>query len=149
MLGVAVLVWMSSVSATIDQVSWLSGTWRGSLGDQTVEESWSAPVGGMMGTMVRLSTGERVDMVELITIREDDGTLVLHVRQFSPSLELRLAQDMPLERLGVGVARFVAPDGAAIPVVEYQRDGDDLRVAVTLGNGATLTAELERVAAME
>jgi len=48
----------------------MAGSWKGSLGEQTVEETWSSPEMGSMDTMIRLSSPAGVQMIELNMIRE-------------------------------------------------------------------------------
>ena len=45
------------------------GSWQGLLGAEMVEETWSPPELGGMDTMIRLSSPEGVQMIELIIIR--------------------------------------------------------------------------------
>ena len=99
----------STFAATLADLHWMVGSWSGSLGPQTVEEAWSTPRGGTMSTMIRLTSETSTNMVELIVIREENDSLILHLRQFSPALELRLAQDMPLKELSARPSRSQVP----------------------------------------
>ena len=132
----------------IASLSWMVGSWRGSLGPQVVEETWSSPSSGSMEAMVRLSTPEGVQMIELIAIREvrlegGEDSLVLHLRQFSPTLELRNSQDMRQEVVE-GSLSFVADEGAAIQKLSYTRTAQDhLKAEVTAANGDVYTALLQ------
>jgi hypothetical protein len=135
------------IAARLDDLAWMVGRWTGTLGEQTVEEDWSSPKAGSMATMVRLSSANGIDTIELIVIREADDTLVLHLRQFSPSLELRLAQDMPLATLEGQSVSFLAEPGAVIKAVGYRQEAaDQLMVDVTIVDGTVVTAELGAIA---
>ena len=135
-------------TASIDSLSFMVGSWKGALGDQTVEETWSAPNMGSMDTMIRLSNADGVQMIELIVIREaqtaeGENTLTLHLRQFSPTLELRTSREMQLKELGEQSASFVAKDSPFITQLEYKRlSSDHLRVEVTISTGNVLAADL-------
>lgn len=84
-------------------------------------------------------------MVELIVIREEAQSLVLHLRQFSPSLETRLTQDMPLLTIGTDHASFQGPADSSITKLGYRAiDARTMEVDVTIGNGTVLTASLQR-----
>jgi len=136
------------LAATLDDIRWMTGGWTGDLGPQSVEEAWSQPSGGTMATMVRLKTATQTLMIELIVIREDAQSLVLHLRQFSPALEERLAQDMPVTAVGADRVCFQAPTGSKIAQLEYRRiDEQTMEVDVTTGDGAVLTAALRRTQA--
>ncbi len=129
----------------IEQLHWMTGPWTGNLGPQTVEEQWSTPLHGSMETMIKLTTDDGVQMLELAVIRDLGDTLVLHLRQFSPELELRTDQDMTLDEIGDGFVTFVAKEGANIPKLAYKMTSDaGLRVEVTLITGDVVAAELHR-----
>ncbi|MFT7221975.1 MAG: hypothetical protein ACI8Z1_003598 [Candidatus Azotimanducaceae bacterium] len=135
----------AGTASMIDQLNWMVGPWTGSLGPQTVEEDWSAPFHGSMETMIRLTTDEGVQMLELAVIRELEGTLVLHLRQFSPALELSTDQNMRLGEIGEGFVTFVADEGASIPKLAYTLTAPGrMRVEVTIVTGDVVAAELHR-----
>ncbi len=132
-------------TATLADISWMSGGWAGDLGPQHVEESWSQPSSGTMATMVRLMTDTQTLMIELIVIREEAQSLVLHLRQFSPALEERLTQDMPITDLAPDHVSFRASADSHITQLTYRRTDDQtMEVDVTTGDGTVLTAALRR-----
>lgn len=134
-----------AAQATLADLDWMVGGWRGVLGEQTVEEAWSQPSGGTMSTMIRLNNPDSTYMVELIVIREVDGSLILHLRQFSPALELRLAQDMPLADLQADSVRFEAQPDAGIKALAYRNTGPNtMEVDVTVSDDMVVTAQLTR-----
>lgn len=135
----------ASIAATLADLHWMVGSWSGSLGPLVVEEAWSAPRGGTMSTMIRLTSETSTNMVELAVIREENDSLILHLRQFSPALELRLAQDMPLEELSAQTVTFAGPEGAAIKYLGYRNLGAGrMEVDVTMADDTVVTASLTR-----
>lgn len=135
----------NKVTASLADLRWMCGAWVGDLGPQTVEEHWSQPKGGTMSTMIRLTTESETVMIELISIREADESLVLHLRQFSPALQPQLTQDMPLATLTASGATFDGPDGGGIQTLGYRSiDAANMEVDVTLLDGTVLTAALKR-----
>ncbi len=86
--------------ATIADMAWFVGTWRGSgLGGDS-EEIWSAPRGGtMMGMYRRMAAGRPV-FYEFLTLIEEHDSLALRLRHFHPDLrgweERNESQRMPL-----------------------------------------------------
>lgn len=138
----------STIPATLESLNWMVGGWGGSLGPQTVEESWSEPHMGSMETMIRLSNPEGVQMLELIVIREvtdEEGnpSLMLHLRQFSPALELRTDQDMRLDHIAEHEVSFVAVGEPIVPKLAYELLGPGhLQVHVTIVTGDVVSAEL-------
>ncbi len=136
-----------AMAATLDDIAWMVGSWEGSLGSQRLQEAWSEPAGGHMSTMVRLTTNNETVMVELIAIREVDDSLVLYLRQFSPSLEPRLTQNMPMTNLKSGSVTFSAPESPSIVALTYRSIGpDSMEIDVTVTGGAVLTAVVKRTA---
>ena len=136
------------ITASIESLSWLAGSWKGSLGGQTVEETWSRPGMASMDTMIRLSSPEGVQMIELIVIREvrvfeGENTLVLHLRQFSPALELRASQDMQLQDISTQSVSFVSDESSGIKKLVYTRIAQDhLKVEVTVVTGDVFSVNL-------
>ena len=98
-----------------------------------------------MSTMIRLTSDTETIMIELISIREVEGSLVLHLRQFSPALEPVLIQDMPLAALTATSVTFDGPPDGRIKQLGYRAMGSDkMEVDVTLLDGNVLTAGLLR-----
>jgi len=133
---------------TLEDIRWMVGPWHGYLDpDQTqsIEEKWSEASGGTMSTMVRLTSAQATIMIELIAIRETEGSLVLHLRQFSPSLETRLSQDMPLHQLTAESVVFATSPTSHIPQLAYRLTGENsMEVDVTMTDGTVLTGALSR-----
>ena len=140
----------SSVPAVLDDLNWLSGGWRGTIGSRTVDENWSVPGDGSMEARVRIGGVHGVSTLEFIVIRpaadgNDQTTLVLHLRQFDPAMELRTNQSLRLSALGERSATFIAEPGSTIGQIRYTRVSQDrLQVDVTRANGDVLTADLRR-----
>ncbi len=128
-------------AATLADLEWMCGPWQGSLGEQNVKEDWSQPEGGTMSTMVRLLVGDTTAMIELIAIREHNASLILHLRQFTPDLQLVTNQDMNLAEISQQQVAFICPTDtppqesvASIPRLEYRGLGDnvmEVHVSVT------------------
>ena len=139
----------STTPLGLESLAWMTGSWKGALGPQTVEETWSSPEAGSMDAMIRLSTPQGVQMIELIVIREvqvADGrdNLVLHLRQFSPALELRNRQDMQRQAITARSVSFVTDGSAGIQQLSYTLVAQDhLRVEVSFANGDVVTAHLQ------
>jgi len=133
----------TTIPATLADLQWLCGRWHGTLGPQRVEEAWSQAAGGTMSTMARVTTDTETVLIELIAIREAEQTLLLHLRQFSPALELRLSQDMPLVELSSDKASFLGPQDSGISRLTYRLvAAGQLEVDVAMAGGPVLTAAL-------
>ncbi len=116
-----------SPKATVEEVTWISGHWRGSALGGVAEEVWSKPAGGAMMGMFRLIKDPQVAFYELLTISEEDGSLILRLKHFHNDLrgweEKDEAVSFRLVRLGTQEAYF---DG-----MTFRKQGDgELQVFV-------------------
>ena len=133
---------------SIESLNWMVGSWKGSLGEQTVEETWNPPQMGSMDTMIRLSSPEGVQMIELLVIREitvseDKNSLALFLRQFSPNLDLRGKQDMQLHDISAKSVSFFSEASSSIKQLSYTLVApDQLRVEVTVITGDVFSVNL-------
>ena len=135
----------TSPPARLADLTWLCGPWVGALGDQIAEENWSKPSGGSMSTMVRLTGNNETIMLELILIRETEDTLIAHLRQFGPTLELRLEQDMPLVEIGENRISFIGPSDSSLTRLTYRGVAEDrMEVDVMFGPDTEVTAKFQR-----
>ena len=72
--------------ATLDDVAWLVGSWKGpGLGGET-EEIWLPPVGGAMPGMFRFVQNGKPVFYEIWALREIEGTLLLELKHFNPDI---------------------------------------------------------------
>ena len=130
----------------------MCGPWQGSLGEQNVKENWSQPEGGTMSTMVRLLVAGTTQMIELIAIREHQASLVLHLRQFTPDLQLVTNQDMQLVEISPRQVAFICPPEnveATIPRLEYRGISDSaMEVHVSVANPQAPAAPMVVVATL-
>lgn len=117
-------------SATIEQMAWLAGHWRGSGLGGECEEMWTPPVNGtMLGSFRFMKDGEPI-FYELLTLSEKEGSLTFRLKHFNPDLtgweekadfvEFEFVADRD------GVMHF---DG-----MSFHRDGDSLMVYLAIGN---------------
>ena len=71
------------VPGTLDDVSWMVGSWTGDAFGGTFEEVWNpASLGTMIGMFKVMGDGE-VSFYELMLLAEEEGSLVLKVKHFS------------------------------------------------------------------
>lgn len=73
--------------ATIQDMKPLAGTWRGEGLGGTVEEIYSQPQDGTMMGMFRFLNKGKTNFYELITVLEEDGTLIVRLKHFNPDLK--------------------------------------------------------------
>ncbi len=71
-----------SPKATLTDVSWIQGHWRGEAFGGITEEIWSPPLGDSMMFSFKLVVDDKVQFYEAGGIREVDGTLRLQFKHF-------------------------------------------------------------------
>lgn len=77
---------MNSPDATLNEVSWISGHWLGDMMGNTIEEIWTEPMGGSMMGSFRMAYEEEIKFYELMTITEENSTLMLKIKHFNADL---------------------------------------------------------------
>jgi len=70
--------------AAIDQLAFISGPWTGTLGDRTIEQHWTAPLGTSMLAMYRNVQDGQPRLYELLAIEQEGDSLVLRIKHFAP-----------------------------------------------------------------
>ena len=130
----------SGPSATIEDVAWIAGHWRGEALGGIAEEVWTPPLGPSMMASFKLVVGDEVRFYELCTLTEENGSLMLRLKHFHADLkgweEKDETVDFPLLELGPGKAVFdglrferVSDDEMNVVVVTEDHEGrrDELR----------------------
>ncbi len=131
---------MADRAVSVKDLDWISGAWVGQLGDRVLEETWSEPQAGTMAAHVRMTSDGKTVMVELLFIREENGTLALHVEPWNPELQPGMPgfQKLVLAKLDHNSARFVGSvPGEGFRSLTYRRpSADRFRIEVETQEGA-------------
>ena len=133
-------------AATIADVGWLAGYWRGPGLGGDCEEIWSLPAGDRMQGIFTLSRDGALTFSEAMTLVEEEGSLVLKVKHFTPEFvaweEKEDFVGFPLVKLGENEAWFRG--------LTFRRKGaDELSIYIVLTSQGERTEheiKLERVA---
>ena len=75
-----------SPPASLSDIAWIEGHWRGNAFGGETEEIWSPPLGGSMMGSFKLVVGGSVSFYELMTISEVGSTLLLRIKHFDAEL---------------------------------------------------------------
>lgn len=70
------------VKASLQDIFWIEGHWRGEAFDGIAEEIWSPPLGDSMMFSFKLVNENKVTFYELGIIREIQETLILQLKHF-------------------------------------------------------------------
>ena len=129
-----------TASARIADLGWITGSWVGQLGDRTLEETWSKPSAGTMAALVRMTNNDKTVLLELLFIREENGTLALHVQPWNPERQPGMPgfQKLVLTKLEGERARFKGTvDGEGFKTLTYSRPAPEkFRIEVETQEGA-------------
>ena len=70
-------------AATLEDASFLVGSWTGTAFGQRFEEVWNPPSAGSMVGMYKVFSGNEVAFYELLLMTVEEGTLSLKVKHFN------------------------------------------------------------------
>ncbi|MDJ0917568.1 MAG: DUF6265 family protein [Woeseiaceae bacterium] len=70
--------------ATLEDVSWLVGSWDGTAFGQRFEQVWNPGSAGSMVGMFKLYSDDGVNFYELLLLLEVEGSLEIRVKHFTP-----------------------------------------------------------------
>ena len=87
LLSIGFLLGENDKPLTIESLSWLTGSWEGPIGGNLLEETWLPPRAGTIVALVRSSNESCTNFVEIIIIKEINGTLELQLQLFDDSLK--------------------------------------------------------------
>jgi hypothetical protein len=76
-----------SEKATLEDISWLAGNWKGEAFGGKFEENWSNPTGGSMMFSFKLVAEGKVVFYELGHIIEKENTLLYQIKHFDANLK--------------------------------------------------------------
>jgi hypothetical protein len=74
----------SPPSVTLEDASWLAGSWTGTAFGQQFEEVWNPASAGSMVGLFKLMGEDGVNMYEIMLMTVDEGRLSLKVKHFNP-----------------------------------------------------------------
>jgi hypothetical protein len=76
-----------SPPATISQIEWMTGHWKGEAFGGITEEIWSPPAAGAMMFVFRLIIDEEINFYEIGHVREIEKSLVFELKHFGADLK--------------------------------------------------------------
>ncbi|MYD44402.1 MAG: hypothetical protein F4W90_11005 [Gammaproteobacteria bacterium] len=134
LLVASVLVSMSAAGeASVTDLDWMTGSWRGKMGPNIIEETWSKPSSNSIQASVRIIANEAAVIHEFIVISKVEDSLELALQQWAPGYApLGPATKMKLVELTENSVTFKASEGAEIQQLTYRRrDEATFEIAVT------------------
>ncbi len=86
-----------SPEATLSDIAWIQGHWKGHAFGGVTEEIWSPPLGGSMMCVFRLVVENKVVFYEIETITEENNTIILRLKHFGSDLKGWEEQDKTVD----------------------------------------------------
>ncbi len=75
-----------SPAASLEDVQWIAGHWQGEALGGITEEIWTPALGGSMMCAFKLVVDGKVKFYELVSLSEEEGTLIIRLKHFGPAL---------------------------------------------------------------
>ena len=137
----------NETKAAIGALAWMTGSWEGALGPNTLEENWSEAKAGTIASLVRMTGPTGTSMVEIVHIEETEGSLVLHIQQWDPGYKSRgAAQKMTLKAVGERSVDFVAASAGGLAALGYRRPTDTtFEIIVTTADDQRMVIKMDKV----
>jgi len=76
-----------SPSSELKAIEWLAGHWQGEAFGGITEELWAPPLAGSMMGSFKLVLDQQVSFYEIMTISEENNSLVLRLKHFHNNLK--------------------------------------------------------------
>lgn len=128
----------SRPAASLEDVSWLVGSWSGEAFGSTFEEVWNPPSAGSMLGMWKLLDDDEVVFYELMLLVEEEGSLSLKVKHFNADFTAwEDRQDYVRFRLVKLDENAVQFSGLSF----YRIDDDEIHAFITLRHEGTVREE--------
>ncbi|OEK07577.1 hypothetical protein A8C32_17420 [Flavivirga aquatica] len=86
-----------TLGSKLENISWISGNWKGEAFGGITEENWSEPSGDSMMATFKLIDKGRVVFYEIEIIREINNTLILQLKHFNNDLKGWEAKDETID----------------------------------------------------
>ena len=125
-------------SATVDDLAWMTGHYKGDFGPGgTLEENWSQPSGSSIAALIRISDADATNVIELIVIEEEGDSLTLRLKQWQAGMKPMADGFVVMELVEVGdqSVLFRNSRGGAIERLGYSLAGDRFTISLKTDQG--------------
>ena len=82
-----------SQKASLDQVAWIAGHWKGEAFGGITEEIWSPPLGDSMMGSFKLVVDDKVEFYEICQMVQEGETIMFRLKHFDGKLKGREEKD--------------------------------------------------------
>ena len=130
LLSIGLVLGENDKPLTIESLSWLTGNWEGPIGENLLEETWLPPRAGTIVALVRSSNESGTNFVEIIIIKEINGTLELQLQLFDDSLKPinKNPHSFELTKIENNYISFKGVSAGSHKTLSYQRPEKNLLI---------------------
>lgn len=123
---------MAAAPASLKDLSFIAGHWRGEMSGGVLEEVWLPAEGESMYSLFRMVGGGKTRFTEFQALEQRGTTVVLLLRHFEPGLIAKEDKDKPLvwDLEEIGANRALFHQQGTTTLLEYIRQGDELTVTL-------------------
>ena len=121
-------------SAKVTDLAWMTGHYS----NASLEENWAEPKGGSIASLVRGIGNGATNMIELIVVEEEGGSLILRLKQWNPGMEPRAEGFQVMELIEIGDKKVVFKNTGEVGLQQlgYSLNGDQFTISVKTAQGA-------------
>ena len=123
-------------AATLQDASWLVGSWTGTAFGQRFEEVWNPPTAGSMVGMFKLYDAEEVAFYEILLMTVEDGTLSLKVKHFNADFT---AWETKEDFVNFRLVKFDEDELHFSGISFYRRDDEAVDAYIVMRNGEEIS----------
>lgn len=124
---------------TLQDLSFISGTWEGTLGGVIIEEHWSRPRGDSMMGMFRILSGGKTTLYEFLAIESTPEGIVLRFKHFTPGPGL-----VSREKQGEAVTLPLVSCAGRVATFSGSNEGKPLSLVFTRTEDDRLSVDLHK-----
>lgn len=124
-------------SARVSDLAWMTGHYKGTMGNGSLEENWANPDGSSIAALVRSTAAGKTDMIEIIVIEEEGDSLTLRLKQWNPGMQERDPGFQVMELIEIGTKRVLFKNTGTVGLQQlgYSLDGDQFTISVKTAQG--------------
>ena len=125
-------------AATVSDLAWMTGHYKGATGNGALEENWAMPEGGSIASLVRSTAAGATTMIELIVIEEEGNSLMLRLKQWDPGMAPRAEGFQVMELMEIGDHKVVFKNTGEVGLQQlgYSLDGDQFTISIKTAQSA-------------
>ncbi len=125
-------------AAKVSDLAWMTGHYKGNTGNGTLEERWAIPEAGSIAALVRSTADGATNMIELISIEEEGGSLMLRLKQWDPGMKPRADGFQVMELIEIGDHKVVFKNTGEVGLQQlgYSRSGNQFTISIKTAQGA-------------